>query len=569
MSSYKIIFRDENPAWQLDCPLQVEVIQVVRETESQRAFLQLKARNVSNETLGAAEVTAYVTAPDRTVETIAIGSLDADISPGSTWKPHARELATLEIAGVNTYVTRAGNARLFGQAMTLPAPEELNLSPGAERARYFEIKKAGLDPNRLRHLLLEGKDWWRCSCGALNFDRVVCHSCSAQKELIVRLEDLAWLEERDQELRYQGAAEALASGRIRQMEWSQSEFEGLGDYRDSAEQAKECAKAISKAKTTKRRTLIATAALIAVVAITAGAINLYKPIAEERRLQEAFEQYTIPTFSREMLSAGAGHTVGLSLNGTVVATGNNDDSQCDVSDWEDIVAVSAGDLHSVGLHPDGTVVTTGSNEYGQCDVDAWTYIVSISAGYVNTVGLRPDGTVLVAGDNSCGQCDVEGWEDITEVSSGPLYTLGLRSDGTVIATGDNTYGQCDVSEWTDIVAISAGRLHSVGLRSDGTVVATGYSADGCCSVGDWTDVVAVSAGGRHTIGLRSDGTVLVAGFNSYHRELVSEWSDVVAVSAGVEHTVGLRSDGTVIAEGKNDNGQCDVTEWEGILVPQG
>ena len=57
--------------------------------------------------------------------------------------------------------------------------------------------------------------------------------------------------------------------------------------------------------------------------------------------------------------------------GKIVATGKNDDGQCNVSDWKDIIAVSAGSYHTVGLKVDGTVVATGYNKYGQCDVSDW------------------------------------------------------------------------------------------------------------------------------------------------------------------------------------------------------
>ena len=36
------------------------------------------------------------------------------------------------------------------------------------------------------------------------------------------------------------------------------------------------------------------------------------------------------------MAAGDFHTVGLRSDGTVVATGRNDDSQCEVSDWNNI-----------------------------------------------------------------------------------------------------------------------------------------------------------------------------------------------------------------------------------------
>ena len=74
------------------------------------------------------------------------------------------------------------------------------------------------------------------------------------------------------------------------------------------------------------------------------------------------------TFS---ISTGDNHTVGLKADGTVVATGDNEDGKCDVSGWKDIIAISAGDSHTVGLKKDGTVVATGSNRYEQCDVSDW------------------------------------------------------------------------------------------------------------------------------------------------------------------------------------------------------
>ena len=47
---------------------------------------------------------------------------------------------------------------------------------------------------------------------------------------------------------------------------------------------------------------------------------------------------------------------------------------CDISSWTDIVAVTAGDLHTVGLKANGTVVAVGQNDDGQCNVSGWTDI---------------------------------------------------------------------------------------------------------------------------------------------------------------------------------------------------
>ena len=237
-------------------------------------------------------------------------------------------------------------------------------------------------------------------------------------------------------------------------------------------------------------------------------------------------------------------------------------------------SISAGTWYTVGLKKDGTVVAVGDNDDGQCDVSGWKDIVAVSAGGSHTVGLKKDGTVVATeytGDDryNYGQCDVSGWKDIVAVSAGSSHTVGLKKDGTVVAVGRNFYGQCNVSDWKDIVAVSAGGCHTVGLKKDGTVVATGYTLDyeyydGQCDVSGWKDIVAVSAGDSHTVGLKKDGTVVAVGDNDYGRCDVSGWKDIVAVSAGFEHTVGLKKDGTVVVVGDND----DVSGWKDIKLPK-
>ena len=262
------------------------------------------------------------------------------------------------------------------------------------------------------------------------------------------------------------------------------------------------------------------------------------------------------------IAAGDEHTVGLKFDGTVVACGKNDDGQCDVSEWTDIVAVATSYEHTVGLKSDGTVVACGYNHYGQCDVSHWTDIVTVATSYEHTVGLKSDSTVLACGKNDDSQCNVSGWTDIVAVAAGHIRTVGLKSDGTVVARGYNKYGQCDVSGWTDIVAVAAGRIHTVGLKSDGTVVACGHNKYGQCNVSGWTDIVEIAAGNFHTVGLKSDGTVVACGYNEYGQCNVSGWTDIVEIAASEKHTVGLKFDGTVVACGKNDDGQCDVSDWK-------
>ena len=60
--------------------------------------------------------------------------------------------------------------------------------------------------------------------------------------------------------------------------------------------------------------------------------------------------------------------VGLKSDGTVVACGQNDQGQCDVYDWTDIIAVSVGMYHTLGLKSDGSLIGAGSNLDEQLDI---------------------------------------------------------------------------------------------------------------------------------------------------------------------------------------------------------
>lgn len=335
-----------------------------------------------------------------------------------------------------------------------------------------------------------------------------------------------------------------------------SAFEELGDFKDSAERAIEIKDEVEYATAE----MLQTEGRIAEAAIAFGKIADYKD-ARERSIA-LWNQIA----HRETISAGDYHTVGLRNDGTVVAVGNAQNGECDVSDWTDIVAVSADGFCTIGLRSDGTVVTTGANQDGSCNVNDWHDIVAISTCGGQTVGLRTDGTVVATGYNEEGACNVSDWTDIVAVSAGADHTVGLRSDGTVVAVGNNEYGQCDVSNWKNIVAVGADAGYTVGLRSNGTVVAVGVNYN----VTDWTDIVAIGEGWGHTVGLRSDGTVVAVGDNWEGQCDVEDWTDIVAISAGSYYTLGLRSDGTVVAVGKYfdyfGNGSIDVSGWTDIKL---
>ena len=346
--------------------------------------------------------------------------------------------------------------------------------------------------------------------------------------------------------KYNAAVELMESGKYQDAIVA---FEEMNGYKDSAKKIDECEyqKALSFYENGEYKN----------AAIAFGGVGDHKD-ARER----SFALWN-DIAERQTIDCSGGHTVGLKSDGTVVAAGDNEDGQCNVSDWTDVVAIACNYRHTVGLKSDGTVVAAGNNNYGQCNVSDWTDVVAIACSGGHTVGLKSDGTVVAAGDNEDGQCDVSDWTDVVAIACGSDYTVGLKSDGTVVAAGYNGTGRCDV--YTDVVAIACSAWHMVGLKSDGTVVAAGDNEDGQCDVSDWTDVVAIACGSDYTVGLKSDGTVVAAGYNGTGR--CDVYTDVVAIACSAWHMVGLKSDGTVVAAGDNEDGQCDVSDWTNIKLP--
>ena len=278
-------------------------------------------------------------------------------------------------------------------------------------------------------------------------------------------------------VQYKTAVEMAQNG---QYDEAIATFKAAGDYSDAATKAKEAQYQKGESLLTEKDSEAAAQAFASAVGYQDALKRSYQ--IRYRDLHEG------------KIAAGFAHTVGLKADGMVVAAGSNDDGQCNVRDWRDIVSIAAGAYHTVGLKVDGTVVATGRNSSGQCDVSDWTDIVSIAASAGHTVGLKADGTVVTAGKNQYGQCNVSDWTDIVSIAAGWRHTVGLKTDGTVVATGDNGSGECNVRDWTDIVSISAGTYHTVGLKTDGTVVATGWNDDGQSDVSDWTDI-----GGSQTL----------------------------------------------------------------------
>ncbi|MFJ8013799.1 hypothetical protein [Streptomyces sp. NPDC096339] len=297
------------------------------------------------------------------------------------------------------------------------------------------------------------------------------------------------------------------------------------------------------------------------------------------------------------------------------------------SPLDHVVAVSGGAGHSLALRADGTVIAWGNNTSGQlgdgtraaratpvrvcapgevppCE-NFLTNITAVAAGAFHSLALRADGLVFAWGENFAGQLGdgthnpsntpipVGGLDNITAIAAGALHSLALRTDGTAHAWGGNEFGQLGDGTNTDrdtpvpvlgfpivsAIAAGSGGVHSLARQTDGTVIAWGLNESGQLGngtntssnmpvqVSGLTNVAAIAAGTVHSLALRSDGTARAWGANDVGQlgnstnsdsntpVQVSGLTNVTAVSAGASHSLALRSDGTARAWGFNNFGQ--------------
>lgn len=306
----------------------------------------------------------------------------------------------------------------------------------------------------------------------------------------------------------------------------------------------------------------------------------------------------------ESLSIGEKHLVGLTKNATVCAIGSNNNGECDVSDWYDVIQVETS-YHTIGLAKDGTVMATGENNFGECDVKAWKDIVQIAVGDFYTLGLTASGKVLSAGLNSCGQCNVSEWANIKKIYASGNMSIGLRYDGKVVTAGKNSYYYDDIKRWGRIKDIVVSNNRIIGIEQDGTVHATGKPYKNFANEA-WNDVKSVVINSNNIIGLKENGTIvsnmLVFGHllsNSFEgmaqvdEELISNkiatlsdkgvltivnksegfitadpfptLYDIKKFDMDAEYLVALKNDGTALYINFNNKAIVNISDWDNII----
>jgi alpha-tubulin suppressor-like RCC1 family protein len=196
------------------------------------------------------------------------------------------------------------------------------------------------------------------------------------------------------------------------------------------------------------------------------------------------------------VAAGGSHSIALASDGSVWSWGLNTNGQlgdntmtlrntpvhaltgvsgCAVN-LCNIVAVAGGAGHTVGLSADGTVYTWGYNLHGQLG-NGNTATDMHTPVHVCAVGqTAPCGAFL----SDIGAISANGWDTMAASNAGTAYTWGFGTYGELgnNSTTANQNVPVQVSGLANVATISEGTYHSTAVKADGSVWSWGNNGDG-------------------------------------------------------------------------------------------
>lgn len=267
-----------------------------------------------------------------------------------------------------------------------------------------------------------------------------------------------------------------------------------------------------------------------------------------------------------MIASSMYHVVALKEDGTVIAAGKNDNGQCNVSSWRNVVAVACDTNGTVGLTSQGTVLYTGSTYHRQNQCTGWRNIKEIAITNECIFGLRYDGTVVATTEGSNGASfstkpDVTSWRNIVAIRAGSGNVLGIKSDGKIVAIQRNYYGRCEEDYYMDGKSNAQDAAFGylacgVILHKDGKCTSAGTHYSYVMSpteINKHNGIVKIDMFGSRPVAILADGSVVIEPSKKGNRDELADFlkkhniKKVAAVSCGNQFTV-LTEDGRIFVK---------------------
>lgn len=218
MASYKVIVRksqkadDDLPSWQQGCPILVDAIQVSRNTETGKAFVQSRIRNISDKTIGALHLKVVVRLGNGETTEYEHRDLDADITAGMTYDLKPIELTDGDVLDADITVVSADEWVEDDQKTLAVVREPIDINEQYLPERALVLREAGCTcpESALQYRLTDYGNWWLCPCGCINVERKTCWNCSGDKVALQASEDQETLAAHERERKEAEAANEQA-----------------------------------------------------------------------------------------------------------------------------------------------------------------------------------------------------------------------------------------------------------------------------------------------------------------------------------------------------------------------
>lgn len=309
------------------------------------------------------------------------------------------------------------------------------------------------------------------------------------------------------------------------------------------------------------------------------------------------------------LAAGPDHTVAMTREGMVLATGLDSDSQCAATTHFTLFR-DARQLYGYGNYrkPADCALLPVEEEQGTAPQPAAdptlipfaqfsAHLRADTEALLSRLTGSEDHLTVITADGTPATYRYETGATARETRALSVSALAPLGSSTVYLSPDGTARLRDSAAPADslgtlgnklgdspfhrVTALASGRSHYAVLMADGTVRSFGENDRGQCDTHDWRNVTAIAAGDSHTAALRADGTVIATGAERRDHTgrsrsatahlpranpcATEDWTGVTSVICQGDVTLGLRHDGRVYAAGSNHFGQCDTDGWKGVV----
>ena len=203
MADYKVVFRAdaEHPdsehaiTWERGCPLMFEVIQIARDTESGKAFLQTKVRNLSGAAVLSFKAKLVSHYKDGSREEFETEPLDADIAPWGEYSPKPIALSRGDAVYAEAFILSVSMEKRGWEsennALPLPTNDLLVLSADALNERISLLRERGCRKacETSPYSYTEHAGWSQCPCGQVVMECKTCPACGLRLTGIMETED--------------------------------------------------------------------------------------------------------------------------------------------------------------------------------------------------------------------------------------------------------------------------------------------------------------------------------------------------------------------------------------------